>query len=244
MDRTANRRCVLLFAVSAAAEARAKRLGRAGLLLAYARRRLAAAVAELPGVDLVAIGSPVAGCRAFPQRGRGFGERLENAFADARALGYRDIVAVPGDVPQLGAAVLARAFALLGSRRTVLGPSPDGGVYLLGCRLSGRSGQPGDINAPRDLLAGIAWRRPSVCAELLSRAGDAALLPPLADLDARRDLAALLAAELPADLARLIARLLPARPATGWAGRGSPPRRLLLAARLATRGPPATAPLR
>ncbi len=69
MRRTAKRRCVLLFAVSAAEEARAKRLGRAGLLIGYARRRLAAAVAELPAVDLLTL----------PQHGGSFGERLENA---------------------------------------------------------------------------------------------------------------------------------------------------------------------
>jgi hypothetical protein len=230
------RRCVLLFAVPAAAEARAKRLGRAGLLLGYARRRLASAVAELPDVDLVAVGGGALppGSRTLPQRGRSFGERLENAFADARALGYQKIVAVPGDVPQLGAAVLARAFELLETRRTVLGPSPDGGVYLLGCRL-GR--QPGCWQAPAALLAGIAWRRATVFAELLARAAGAAVLPPLADLDAPRDLAALLGADLPADLARWIARLL-ARPAFGRAGCGSAPRSLLLAACRTTRGPP------
>ncbi|HEY8019986.1 MAG TPA: DUF2064 domain-containing protein [Thermoanaerobaculia bacterium] len=239
MERAAER-CVLLFAVSAAAEARAKRLGRAGVLLAYARRRLAAAVAELPGVDLLLVGEGApSGARELPQRGSSFGERLENAFADARARGYRDIVAVPGDVPQLGADILRRAFALLADHSTVLGPSPDGGVYLLGCRAEPR--------ALRTLLVGVAWRRASVFAELLARSTGAAVLPPLADLDAPRDLAAVFSAlsgaDLPADLIRLLARLL-SRAGIGRRERGRAPRRLLLADRRATRGPPAAAAAR
>ncbi len=229
MDRSANRRCVLLFAVSTAMEVRAKRLGRAGLLLGYARRRVVAAVAELSGVDLLVVGAaPAPGLPSLPQRGGSFGERLENAFADALARGYEEIVAVPGDVPQLGAALLARAFDLLARHRTVLGPSPDGGVYLLGCK-----------PASSDLLAGIAWCRASVFAELRARDAHAAVLSPLADLDAPGDLAALLGGELPADLRRWILRLLPVAPlASGWATRRSRISSLLLAASRATRGPP------
>jgi glycosyltransferase A (GT-A) superfamily protein (DUF2064 family) len=214
-------RCVLLFALPARQEARAKRLSRAEALFDYSRRRIAAAVAELPGVDLLVL----------PQRGGGFGERLENAFSDARALGYGEIVVVPGDVPRLGARELARAFALLAERPVVLGPSPDGGVYLLGCAVD-----------PGPLLAGVRWRGTTVFAELARRAGTPGVLEVLEDLDRPADLLHLLRLarrrSLQPDLARLLAGL-GTPPPTPDPSRGPAPRRLFLSSRLLTRGPPA-----
>jgi glycosyltransferase A (GT-A) superfamily protein (DUF2064 family) len=214
-------RCVLLFALPAGQEARAKRLSRAEVLFDYSRRRIAAAVAELPGVDLLVL----------PQRGGSFGERLENALADARALGYREIVVVPGDVPRLGSRELARAFALLAERPVVLGPSPDGGVYLLGC-----AGDPGP------LLAGVRWHGATVFADLAARAGSPGVLEPLEDLDRPADLRRLLALArtraLAKDLEQLLAGLRTSPPGRRLS-HGSVPRRLLLASPLLTRGPPA-----
>jgi hypothetical protein len=80
----------------------------------------------------------------------------------------------------------------------VLGPSPDGGVYLLGVR--------GDF-AP--VLAGVPWCTERVFETLLANAGTAAVLPVLADVDTPRHLRALRAdANLDAELARLVADLL------------------------------------
>src|SRR5205807_1266758 len=101
-------------------------------------RRVAEAVRSLGGADLLVVGAAAPGrppgVRRLEQRGASFGERLRNALADARGLGYREVVAVPGDVPGLSAAHLRAAFAALGRHPVVLGPSPDGGVYLLGTR--------------------------------------------------------------------------------------------------------------
>jgi hypothetical protein len=193
-------RCVLLFARTPSEEARAKRIGRARALFALARRRVRDA-ATLPGVDLLLVGT---GPHALPQRGRTFGERLANAFADARALGYREIVAVPTDVPGLGRRQIVAAFDRLRDNTTVLGPSPDGGVYLIGHR--------GDLA----LLEGVRWRTPFVLADLLANAedskdggdatGTAALLEPLADVDRLSDLRRL--GDLDAQAAEMVARLL------------------------------------
>jgi glycosyltransferase A (GT-A) superfamily protein (DUF2064 family) len=231
-----SRRAVLLFALPARQEARAKRLGRAEVLLDYARRRIAAAVADLPGVDLLVL----------PQRGGGFGERLENALADARVLGYEEILVVPGDVPRLGAPQLARAFALLAERPVVLGPSPDGGIYLLGLKVSPAAAMAAAATVaatdPATLLAGVAWQGPAVFAELLGRTGTPGVLEFLEDLDRPTDLRRLfeLAGRraLPPDLARLLAGLRTPVPAADRS-RGAAPRRLSLSSRLLTRGPPA-----
>lgn len=239
---SATARCVLLFARPPRAEARAKRLDRPGLpagggggaeaLFGRFRDRLLAAVAALPGVDLVVVGPAgarerAAGVRALPQRGATFAERLGNAFADARALGYEAVVAVPADVPALGTRQLAAAFERLASRAAVLGPSPDGGVYLIGAH--GPAGR---------LLAGVHWRTPRVFAELAANAPDAAVLEPLHDVDGRAGLAAAAADPgLAPELAALLLALAAVRPPEA-SERGRSRRRLLLAAPRSPRAPP------
>jgi uncharacterized protein len=224
-------RCVLLFARPAAAEARSKRLAGARRLFDLARRRVAAAVSALPGVSLVVVGPG----GDLPQRGEGFAERLANAFEDARALGCREIVAVPADVPGLGARQLAEAFRRLHGAPVVLGPSPDGGVYLLGCRV--------DAAAQAPLLAGVRWQTARVFGDLASNAGRVEVLEPLRDVDHRADLALLLAeGGLDRELAELIARLLRRGPAAPPVDAPAIPRLLLAAARTGRAPPPAALP--
>jgi len=216
---------VLLFARSARGEADAKGLGRAAALFALARRRVAAAAAQL-GVDLVVVVGPAGseadspcgelppGCRFLLQHGPTFADRLSNAFGAVRALGYGEVVAVPTDVPLLGARHLSAAFdALAEGAGAVLGPSPDGGVYLIGVR--------GDAQA---LLAGVRWRTARVLSDLSANAAHAAhaadtgapvLLDRLRDVDRESDLCRL-ARELAAapaldpELTRLVTLLLAA----------------------------------
>jgi glycosyltransferase A (GT-A) superfamily protein (DUF2064 family) len=143
-------------------------------------------------------GPPPPGTVGLSQRGRTFAERLANALADARRLGYEAIVVVPGDVPGLQARHLRAAFARLRACPAVLGPSPDGGVYLLGVR--------GDF-AP--VLAGVPWCTAQVFETLFANAGRAAVLPPLADVDGHAHLRALRSIPgLDAELAGLVAALL------------------------------------
>ena len=197
---SAARRCVVLFARTPALEAQAKGMGRGRRLFTLLRRRVLAAAAALPGVDLVVVGDgPTAGvAHRLPQRGRTFGERLRHALADVRALGYDRLVAVPLDCPRLSAAELAAAFAHLEQGRPVLGPSADGGVYLLGVPA-----------APPTWLRGVDWCTPRVFRQLRDRLPDARCLALLDDVDAPGDLAALARdPALPPEIAAAIAVLL------------------------------------
>ena len=195
-------RCVLVFARTPVLEARAKRMPAARALFACARARVLAAAAS-SGADLIlampsgpAPGRPE-GTRLL-QRGSTFAERLVNALTDARALGYEQIVVVPGDVPGLENRHFRTAFARLRACPTVLGPSPDGGVYLLGVR--------GDFEP---ILAGVPWCTAHVFKRLLANAGRAAVLPVLADVDGHTHLRALRSVpKLDAELAFLVAELL------------------------------------
>jgi hypothetical protein len=229
-------RCVLLFARSSELEGRAKGLPGAKAVFDLARRRLARAVTELPGVALVIAGDGhvPAGARRIAQRGRTFGERFQNALGDAAALGFAEVLAVPADVPSLGGRELAQAFEQLAAGATPFGPSPDGGVYLIGFSSEA---------AP--LLLGVRWRTPNVLGDLLGRVaalgGRAALLPPLRDVDSPRDLAALSReSRLDPLLSRLLRALL--SPDRGRATSAAA-RDLCPAARLfGSRAPPASAP--
>jgi glycosyltransferase A (GT-A) superfamily protein (DUF2064 family) len=215
---SAPRRCVMLFARPASVEARLKGLPAAEPLFRRMQDDVAAAAAEA-GADLV---QP-------PQRGADFGEKLRNAFHAVRALGYDEIVVVAGDVPGLGAEQLAQAFAALRRACAVLGPSPDGGVYLIGCR------------GPADpLLEGVRWNTPHVLADLRQRATDAVLLAPLADLDRPMDLPVLASSDaVPAELRDAIRALL-VPPAA--APRPAPPRASVVLAFDHPRGPPLELP--
>jgi CTP:molybdopterin cytidylyltransferase MocA len=117
-----------------------------------------------------------------PQQGQGFGPRLVSAVRQAAR---RDgpLLLVGGDVPELRASHLHQALACLRGtpRRVVLGPSPDGGFYLLAA------------SRPIDhLLEAVPWCRPDTLVQLtrlLTEAGfEVELLEPLADLDRPVDL--------------------------------------------------------
>jgi rSAM/selenodomain-associated transferase 1 len=63
------------------------------------------------------------------QQGDELGERMKNAFEALFAAGYERVVIIGTDCYERG---LAEAFELLLQRELVIGPSHDGGYYLLG----------------------------------------------------------------------------------------------------------------
>lgn len=171
------RRAVLLFARSPRLEAQLKGLAKAERLFRFARDRIRAA-AHACGAELVVVG---AGPAALPQRGHNFGERLAAAFADVFALGFGSVTAVGLDAPGLSANELAAAFLALERGAVALGPTPDGGAYLIGLQ-----------ERDQDLLHGVRWQSRHTLLDLWGRAGarPVQLLAALRDLDAPADLAA------------------------------------------------------
>lgn len=124
-----------------------------------------------------------------PQTGSDFGSRLEQAMLEAFERGSGPLLVVGTDVPGLAAGHLARALTLLQDDpdRVVLGPSPDGGFYLLA---SSRP-IPGLATAAR-------WCRRDTLRSLLRTLR--ALGRPVTLLDPQEDL------DRPADLERWLAR--------------------------------------
>ena len=120
------------------------------------------------------------------QRDGDFGQRLIGAVDDLFALGYGAVCLIDSDSPTLPAASLAaavRALSLPGDR-AVLGPSEDGGYYLIGVK-----------KAHRRLFEDITWSTEHVSRETLERAAETGLetiqLPTWYDVDDAATLRAL-----------------------------------------------------
>lgn len=132
------------------------------------------------------------GVTVHAQAGADLGARMLRAFAETFHAGHARAVVVGTDHPTLPDAFVRLAFDHLDAPRTLtLGPSDDGGYYLLGLR---------DL-AP-GLFAGMTWSHAGVLAATLDRAAAAdlavTLLPPWYDVDAAADLGRL-RADLAAD---------------------------------------------
>jgi rSAM/selenodomain-associated transferase 1 len=66
------------------------------------------------------------------QQGEGLAAGLVSAFRIFLGRGYRRVVALDGDSPQLAPDTLENAFQLLDGADVVVGPTTDGGYYLVG----------------------------------------------------------------------------------------------------------------
>lgn len=66
------------------------------------------------------------------QQGRDLGLRMQTAFRKAFASGFEKVVIIGSDCPELSTPILQQAFQLLEEHEVVVGPSQDGGYYLLG----------------------------------------------------------------------------------------------------------------
>lgn len=68
------------------------------------------------------------------QRGEGLAAGLISAFRIFIERGYRRVVALDGDSPQVPAETLNEAYQLLDHADVVVGPTTDGGYYLVGTK--------------------------------------------------------------------------------------------------------------
>ena len=116
-----------------------------------------------------------------PQRGASLGERLDHLLTEALLGGSRRAVIMNSDSPTLPAAYLQQAFDDLAIADVVLGPTHDGGYYLIG------------LNKPQPhLLREVQMSTPSVLADTLELAEASgltvSLLPAWYDVDTIEEL--------------------------------------------------------
>ena len=70
----------------------------------------------------------------FQQRGESLGERLDNLLTDVLSSGAGKAVVINSDSPNLPEVYLSQAFEKLNVADVVLGPTIDGGYYLVGMK--------------------------------------------------------------------------------------------------------------
>lgn len=68
------------------------------------------------------------------QEGDDLGVRMENAFSELFASGYKEVIIIGSDMLDLSQSDLEFAFSNLDNHDFVLGPADDGGYYLLGMK--------------------------------------------------------------------------------------------------------------
>jgi uncharacterized protein len=76
----------------------------------------------------------------MPQRGDDLGARIFFTFDQLFRQGYTQVIVIDSDTPTLPIAYLEQAFRLIAAQQNdvVLGPTEDGGYYLIGLRQSHR----------------------------------------------------------------------------------------------------------
>ena len=156
------------------------------------------ALAELPDVDIVIAYTPpeaqpdlqaLIGDDAtyIPQIGTDLGERLVSATQWAAEHGYTKILIVGSDSPTLPILYVSEAVKLLEARDIVIGPSVDGGYYLIGFAVETLA-----IAVPL-VFSEIAWSTAEAFQQTVARIRLAkatfGLLPPWYDIDTAEDLA-------------------------------------------------------
>lgn len=117
------------------------------------------------------------------QVGNDLGERMANGFVYAFSRGFQRAVLVGSDTPDLPKSVLDMSFDRLRENQAVIGPSTDGGYYLIGFSTT---------NIPTDVFTVPIWGTGTVFSateSVLSRTGcRIQVLPEWADIDELPDL--------------------------------------------------------
>ena len=107
------------------------------------------------------------------------GNRMSDAFQSILEK-HNKVVIIGSDCPSIDATLLRKAFDLLNTHDCVIGPSFDGGYYLLGLK-----------QMLPDLFADISWSTPEVFGQTTSRIKEAGLsfraLKMLRDIDTEED---------------------------------------------------------
>lgn len=126
----------------------------------------------------------------YPQSGGCLGTRMQSFFFDQFELAKRHedlvskVVIIGADCPQIKPATVEQAFADLDESPVVIGPSVDGGYYLLGMR-----------EMCFDIFREIQWSTPTVLAATIAQLQrqriNFAMLEPLEDVDELNSLLAL-----------------------------------------------------
>ena len=113
------------------------------------------------------------------QSGSDLGERMSNAFTDVLQE-HSKVIIIGSDCPQLDLITISEAYQALDDHDFVIGPSQDGGYYLIGMK---------ELNA--DVFNDISWSTETVCSQTIEKIKASNktynLLRKLSDVDYKED---------------------------------------------------------
>jgi rSAM/selenodomain-associated transferase 1 len=119
--------------------------------------------------------------RLSAQQGAGLGARMLNAFICAFESGFKRVILIGSDCPDISRQIILQGFAQLQYKDIVIGPAYDGGYYLIGLR------QPRE-----EVFQDIEWGTEKVfqqtCDKIKASGLSFGLLPTLRDVDRVEDL--------------------------------------------------------
>lgn len=129
----------------------------------------------------------LAGCakayRFMPQSTGDLGKRMNASFSESFANGYDKTIVVGSDTPDIELDLIEEAYDALGKYKSVIGPSKDGGYYLLGFNKNGYL---------CDVFKNITWSTEKVLEDTINilkkNSFSYMLLPELQDIDTLDDL--------------------------------------------------------
>ncbi len=119
----------------------------------------------------------------IPQMGENLGEKMKNAFTEAFSMNFKKVLLIGSDIPDLPLEFIEEAFRSLHEKDAVIGPSVDGGYYLIGFK---------DITFLPRAFEKIPWSTDRVFDETMkifeSKRLAVHTLPRLRDIDTVEDL--------------------------------------------------------
>ncbi len=122
----------------------------------------------------------------FRQQGEGLGNKMFQAFQSARDAHFQRTILIGSDCPSINTNHIRLAFKHLKKNNLVLGPTYDGGYYLIGTDNSI------PITAVQSLFSNISWGTEKVYKQTLNKAKKAGLsfypMQKLNDIDRPQDL--------------------------------------------------------
>ncbi|MEO9893575.1 DUF2064 domain-containing protein [Aurantibacter sp.] len=117
------------------------------------------------------------------QKGDSFGERYSKAIESVFNQGFENIISIGNDSPRLSTEIILDAVRTLQEGNATIGPSVDGGFYLLGMHRS---------NFNRERFEKLSWQTQTITREvqkiLEEKGRKYILLPTLFDIDCLYDL--------------------------------------------------------
>jgi len=122
----------------------------------------------------------------LPQKGDGLGERMAFTFGQIFSEGFKKALIIGSDIPDLPQSIIIKAFESLSTYDAVIGPSFDGGYYLIGFR--------NDTFSP-EFFHGIEWGTDTVFSQTLDKfkkAQTVRIMPLWWDIDLPEDIKGLL----------------------------------------------------